>query len=97
MEVNEAADGLGVALLGVDQQILQAADTPCLLSELAYSSWGRRVASGSEMQAGIAASLAELSQFTALPHQPSSLVSWPASWYYRTLAELCPASGVTQR
>jgi hypothetical protein len=37
MEVDEAADGLDVALLGVDGQMPQAADTPRLIQELADS------------------------------------------------------------
>src|SRR6266851_9996579 len=41
MEVDEAADGLDEALLGVDGQVPQAADRPCLLPELADSAGGR--------------------------------------------------------
>src|SRR5262249_59846028 len=41
MEVDEAADGVDVAFLGVDGQLPEAADAPCLLQELADSAWGR--------------------------------------------------------
>jgi hypothetical protein len=41
MEVDEALDGLDVVFLGVDGQMPQAADAPCLLQELA-DAIGRR-------------------------------------------------------